>query len=236
MSSSTPGPTLPGAGLFLPAVNQAMAAIQNRTQLPLAAPRNIPISGSEGHLYLAAQTTALAAAYHVHLQLTVTPLSVNNPTINTPQNSGLANDFGGFGATQYQTPSQAEAVLEHALYAPKAGSPVNSISLGGGVVGQVYQDPGIIQWTDGQWTLQVVGEPSIDESEAKKIVQCLAGQKLPATRGVMVVLAAGDGDHTVVGFQVGDVLYRVSDYHSAIGAIEMTMGLKGWPTSQNLYF
>lgn len=212
-----------------------MRIIQKETSLPLVAPRIIPITQSEGDLFLAAQTVVSQMGYHVHLQLTETPLSVNNPAINDPLNTAMANNFGGFGVTQYPRSGTVKMAVAKLAYSPKAGTIGSRINLGSGVTGQVFGESGIVRWAKGHWTFDVMGVSRIDQSEARKIVEYLAGQRFPATDGVMTVQAAGDGNHTVIEFQAGDILYQVSDYHSAIGAIEMAMGMKSWPTSQNLH-
>lgn len=212
-----------------------MRIIQKETSLPLAAPRIIPITQSEGGLFLAAQTVVSRIGYQVHLQLTQTPLAVNNPAINDPLNTAMANNFGGFGVTQYKRSAAAKMAVTKLVYSPKSGSIAKRINLGNGVTGQVFSTASIVRWTNRHWTFEVVGVSPNDQSEARKIVQYLARQQFPATFGVMTVQAAGDGNHTVIEFQAGDILYQVSDYHSAIGAIEMAMAMKSWPTSQNLH-
>ncbi len=231
--SKTTSP-MPGAGHFNPVVNQAMMTFRGKTFLTLAAPTTIPITGGESHDYLGATTTRSSDSYHVHLQLTSKPLSVNNPAIMGNPNQGLAQDFGGFGLTAYASSSQAEAALEHGLYQPTANSSAESINLGTGILGTAYSSPGLIQWQEGEWTIQVVGVPSQDTALAKRIVQYLHTHLLPETRGVMVVMAAGDGDHTTIAWQAGPTLYRVSDYHHAVGAMEMAMSMESWPSAAPL--
>lgn len=220
----------------MPTVNQAMEVVSHTTLLPLAAPRYIPIADLKGHLYLAAQTTILRHSYHVHLQLTTKPLAVNNPAINAPVNTGLARYFGGFGARQYHTVSDAFSSLSHTLVKP-ASTAGKSIGLGNAMMGQIYNNPSttLVQWKIGAWTFQWVGPPSGGEIyEAKRTVHYLQGQSLPATPGTVVVEVGGDGDHTVIHFQVGRLVFSVSNYHSTMGALEMLMAMKTWPSSQNL--
>lgn len=233
-SAESPSPTtspIPGTGHFNPVVNQAMMLFRGKTSLTLAAPATIPISATESHWYLAATTRRSSDAYHVHLQLTSKPLSVNNPAIMGNPNQGLANDFGGFGATRYASSSQAAAALAHGLYRPQANSSANSINLGTGILGTTYSSPGLIQWQEGEWTIQLVGNPSQDSVLAKQIVQYLHTHLLPETRGVMEVMVGGDGDHTTIAWQAGSTLYQVSDYHHATGAMEMAMSMRGWPSA-----
>lgn len=205
-----------------------MGYVKTRTTVGLHAPETIPTP--ETSEYLAAVATASTNAYHVHLQLTESPMGLNNLNSENGANAGLAHDFGGFGATRYASPSQALASLEHGLSVAPDGESPNSVNLPTGLLAKSWSD-GTIQWQEGDWTLQVTdGTTESDLEEAGRMVAYLHTHFLPPTRGIITVANAGDGPHAVIGWQEGSVLYRVSDYHSAIGAIAMAGAMREYPS------
>lgn len=217
-----------GAGPFNAVVTQAMGYVTKGTTVGLEAPE--VISTPHTSQYLAAVATASTNHYHVHLQLTESPLGLNNRNSENGVNAGLAHDFGGFGATRYASPSQAWAALDHGLGTAPSGQKPSSVSLTTGLLGKSWSK-GMVQWQEGDWTLQVTGgSPAADIQEANRMVTYLHSHFLPPTRGIITVDNAGDGPHAVVGWQEGSVLYRVSDYHSAIGAMEMAVSMRNYPS------
>lgn len=111
--NTTPPPTAlgpaPKGSPFNSVVWQAMAYVKPRTNLTMEAPTYLP--STRCPCYLAATATASPVGYAVDLQLTTTPVAINSPVIDQPQNSGLAAIIGGFGAKAYGTDLQARRAL-----------------------------------------------------------------------------------------------------------------------------
>ncbi len=226
--SASDSTTHTSPGPFNPVVQQAMTFARPRTTMELQAPENVPTPQTS--LYLAAIAGASQNTYHVLLQLTSTPMGLNNP--NILNGAGLANDIGGFGATRYASASQADAALQNTLTPPPQAptSTMTTPNLNFGIIGQAWPQ-GLVQWQEGDWTLQVTGsDTSLDTALAMHIVSYLHTHLLPETRGVMVVVNAGDGNHTQVEWQEGNVLLRTTTYHSATGAMEMAMSMRNYPS------
>jgi len=218
---------------FNPVVNQAMTYITGRTNVPLEAPTDIPTPVTA--LYLGATATDSANAYHVHFQLTTTPLGLNSSSINDAANSGLANYFGGFGGTMYDSASLALKALESGEPAsPSALTRVTSVNLGGitGTAWTPETDNGILEWHEGDWVLEVISNSVPDDVPvAQTIVAYLHTHLLPETHGVMIVADAGDGEHTTLNWAEGSSVYEATNYHLAVNAVAMAMAMTSYPAT-----
>ncbi|WP_242968629.1 hypothetical protein [Sulfobacillus sp. hq2] len=223
---TTTAPTVTGP--FNPVVMQAMNYVKVHTQVALQAPETIAIPATSR--YLAASATASPTFYRVNLQLTKTPMGLNNPQDDSGVNGGLADVLGGFGATEYGSPSGAAATLHQLLYIQPPSSAPQTVNLGTGLTGTRWNS-GLVEWHEGDWTLEVVGGSVLgDVQKAQEVVLYLHRHLLPETRGVLEVLNAPDGAHTTVIWQEGSVLYQADDYHSATGAMEMAMSMREYPS------
>lgn len=91
-----------------------------------------------------------------------------------------------------------------------------------------------MQWNEGQWTCQIVGGSEGQElQESQKIVAYLDKHLLPERPGVLVVMQAGDGNHTEIHRATGTVMYSASNYHQAMNAIKLAMSMRMYPFGQS---
>ena len=222
---------------FNPVVQQAMAYVWDRTDMPLQAPTYVG-----GHLgggsYLTALVTASAHQYAVNLQTTTTPMSINNPAINDVSNNGLANIVGSYGSKLYSSASAAQAAFyRYVIYDfASANTKMRTVNLLHGIQGTLTEDANeAVTWQEGNWRLQVQGGPQASNvALARQLVGYLNQYLLPETHGVLTVENAGDGEHTNLVWAFGKQLYYASDYHIAKNAVKMAMSMRGYrvPNSQ----
>ena len=240
-SSDASAPPIPATpSMWSSAVKESMQYVIRRTTIPLFAPTSpIYAPASRGTQKMAAQVVVSPTTYNVHLQWANKTLPLNNPALNQPPNTGLADVIGGFGAKVYATPQSAEEQLsipsrgiDPAYIQPprnQSGAPVN---LGHGIEGTLYASPSdaMVQWHEGEWTLQVTGTGTqSDIQEAEKLVTYLNTALLPETKGVFGVNLTGDGEHTSAKWVFGNVVYTCSDYHSALQAAKMAVSMRTYP-------
>ncbi|QSO45570.1 hypothetical protein [Alicyclobacillus mengziensis] len=225
-------------------VKESMQYILSRTDIPLLAP-TVPTYAPTPYGTLRrmdAQVSASPTSYNVYLQWANKTLPLNSPALKQPPNTGLAAVIGGFGAKVYSTPQVAEAQLkvpqrgiDPAYVQPPTNEPATPVDLGHGILGTLYKsqfDP-IVQWHEGEWTIQVTDtKAQYDIQVAKKLVAYFNTALLPETKGVFGVNVAGDGDHTSAQWVFGDVVYTCSDYHSALQAAKMAASMRAYPSGQ----
>ncbi|TDA70311.1 MAG: hypothetical protein D9V47_01865 [Clostridia bacterium] len=222
---------LPGAGphpAFAP-VQQDLAAVPSALLPAYLEPR-------PGEVHYGLRVEKDRDSYRVQVSLTDQTYPPNDPRIIRPPNGGLAGELGSVAV------GPAEKVLEKISPAPQQ-SPTGetiAVSLGQGVRGTWYggkndQDMPQLVWQEGGWTyrlldasMQYAGRRPANEGEvpwlsyARYLVSILppwGNPVAPGTTGQVVVQMAGDGEHTEVWWQVGEMAYFVSNYHYADQAL-----------------
>ncbi len=224
----TPGPARPAspsnAGRFPAAVRPALAAVAERAHLPILAPTSIAASP---RLRVSVTCRAAARSYDVGIYLTTESLPPNSPAIEKPPNGGLADLVGSFGGERYGSEDAARTALGRPVrgFMAPAGASLRGEWLQPRAAAEAWTvGPGIAAalWRQDGWQVEVVGLPmSLIVPYARSLAAYLASHPLPAGPGAMLVVAAGDGDHTSLYWQRGRDVYRLGDYHSARAAVAM---------------
>lgn len=228
-----------------PAWNRVILAGMDHVAPLTSVPLEAPLQGlppSVAGRYLTAITHAVSDHYAIDLWLTASPMPINNPAITQPPNGGQADLVGGFGATTFPSHALATASLrpQNGAYNPITSSLVHyPVNLGDGVQATFYSGKyaGFVQWTKGKWTIQINNLPPAQHGSpptflylaTHRIVAYLHTHPLPTARGLMVVQAAGDGDHTSLQWVKGSMVLQASNYHSAVEAIMMATSMRSFP-------
>lgn len=224
-----------------PVVTQAMQYVKMRSDMQLQAPLFIGDGSGEPHTYLAATAQASANEYEVSLQLSTTPLGLNSPALDQGPNTALSFVIGGFGAKAYPSHDQALAQVQVTQHTPsEPGGYVapdlqqmraSRTYIGDGVWGTVYAAPydDLLEWREGDWFFQVQDmSASAAHATAASLVAFLHTHLLPETYGMMTVVDAGDGQHTVLSFAQGAIVYTDWDYHDALAAARMAVSMRSY--------
>lgn len=236
----------PNAIHFALTIRVAMNHIHD-SKVPLMAPTEptyAPHANSQWP-YMGAEVSSSATSYSVDLQWANKELPTDSPKLSQPPNTGLGQVVGSFGGTLFSSHSIALNQLYRnktsmgdiapSYIAPPKNVKEKPVYLGHGIEGealQVQDDP-ILEWHEGDWTLQVTDMPTHDEiPTAKRIVTYLNSHLLPETHGVFGVNLAGDGEHTSAEWVYGNEVYSCSDYHYALQAAEMAVSMRVYPSGK----
>ncbi len=197
--------------------------------------------------YMGAQVSTYShgGAYSVTLLATGMPLPVNSPALLSLETQAM-NIIGTFGGVRYRTAAVAKSQLyrppAHSLapaYQPPPRAPARAVELGHGVDGRQYDvmkaGSGVpmVEWRTGGWTFQVWDGTSRQNLEqARTVVAFLSTHRLPQTYGVFGENIAGDGQHTSVAWQYGDMVYACFDYASGLQAAQMAVSERVYPSGR----
>ena len=206
--SATSSATSPFASI----IQQAMSAVKRSTQLPLEAPEAVPNSAySSVGGYLTAITTTAPDYWLVELRDTTKQEPVNSPNIGHTLSSTPA--IGSFGINQLAqnqvgTPSLANTTLRqfNPLWHPNQNilnaTKKQSLVVGGshaalGATAYGFQNNfnnAKIIWTEGNWTIEVVGgSPRYEQDTAFHLVNYLHSHYLPPYPGLIMVQLTQEG-------------------------------------------
>lgn len=216
-------------------VVQSMVRVMKNTSAPLVAPTYIGQSNNSNYPYLTSLTTSTSDEYRVAFHITLTQVGVDSPSITQPPNSGLAEYVGEYGATEFSNSKQASGALNQFTIKIPSLAVTESTNLGYGIQGRwfLYANTATLQWYEGKWICQVVGGSKEQElQESKKIVAYLDKHLLPERPGVLLVMQAGDGNHTEIHWAIGHVMFSAGNYHQVLNAIKMAMSMRMYPSGQ----
>ena len=216
---------------FPTALRRALTDVRRTVAFPVMAPTYLPPGRPP---YISVQEDATRWKYEVNLFRTAKELPLDSEAIGQPPNSGLANVLGGFGGAGYADRAQAAAELVRAaggFVAPPPGGGLPR-ALAGGITAEVWAiGPGLgaVLWHQDGWQIEVnQPPPAALLTYARALSSYLARHPLPRGPGTMVVMAAGDGDHTWLAFRRGRDVYSAWDYHSARGAAAMASSMQAY--------
>ena len=216
-------------------VVQSMARVIKNTSALLVAPTYIGQSNNSNFPYLTSLTTSTSDEYRIAFHLTSRQIGVDSLAINRPPNTGLAEYVGEYGATEFSNSKQASGALDQFTIKIPSLAVTESTNLGYGIQGRwfLYANTSTLQWYEGKWICQVVGGSKEQElQESKKIVAYLDKHLLPERPGVLLVMQAGDGNHTEIHWAIGDVVFSAGNYHHTMDAIKMAMSMRMYPSEQ----
>jgi hypothetical protein len=168
--------------------------------------------------------------------LTSKQAGVDSQVINQSQNTGLAAYVGGYSATKFSNSDRASSGLKQFTIKIPSSAVSESVNMGYGIQGKwfSYAHTTTMQWNEGTWICQIVGGSKGQElQESHKIVAYLDKHLLPERPGVLVVMQAGDGNHTEIHWAIGNVMYSASNYHQAMNAIKLAMSMRMYPSGQS---
>lgn len=219
VQAASPAPSMPAPGV----VSQALHAVAHRTGLGLAGPLEVPARAAG---YVTARAQAGPSTYTVWVLQTTRALGINSTQINEylSQMPRVAT-FGAMRLAQAQPPMGAPnylaALAQHNpdyVHWPVAVNAVAYPNLGLGIRGAVYQYEGktVLDWTEGDWTVQISGGTVAREEEAAPpIVAYLHRYFLPPHPGIFAVhLTRATGPlatRTWIDWMNGHVLNYVTD-------------------------
>ena len=228
-ASATPAPVGPRGTRTLTSLPAPLATagrlLSPATTIRVLLPATVP-SG------LSARATASPTSYRVSLYTCPTPLSLNDPQIGSGPCGGLAQFFGTVTGVGYASISAAERAVRSALHAGPLGCPRTAktsqrqLQLPGGTTvlerstrGRACSD----SWTEHGWSAELVGGFLLNRGAVQKVVADL--DRLAVGHGIIVVDAAGDGDHTSISFRKSTVAYKVTSYHEPTVAVAMALSM-----------
>ena len=201
-------------------IREALDAIAGKNTLPLDGPSTLP---SRNAGYLTATAQALPSTDVVFVIDTTRPLGINSPLINSylSPNPMVAQ----FSEARLQTtqPSSGSAryfqelARYNPLYVPAPTTAVeHQVTLGQGIAATVSQTPSktLLDWREGDWTLEVEGGNLTREQEvAKPLVAYLHRAFLPPYPGIVAVQLVGSSTSalTHIDWVRGNVLSAVLD-------------------------
>lgn len=210
---------------FNPTVIQAMQALRGKTDLDLNAPTLLP-NRQTG--FLTAVTQASVGTYRVTLVDTKRPLHVNNRRISHDLvSAGVVATFGAIrlpsplkapGSPGYLTPLEK---YNREWSGAKTGSPASlRVALGDHIDAVQYHVGTHIQldWTEGEWTIQVAGRSmAAVEKAAPPVVHLLHTYFLPPFPGLYAVklLDGGRTRVTSIDWMRGRVLSYINNRHAS---------------------
>lgn len=203
---------------------QAMDAITGHTTLALNAPTLLPHRSSG---YLTATTAALPDAYQVTVWDTRRPLHVNNAAIVSERLAG--GSMARFGAVRLSHPMPPQGAPNYLTSLERHNSVWTSgpatqesgtVNLGDGIQAVRYQHGSQTQldWSEGDWTLQVAGRSlKMVKQAAVPVVHLLNTYYLPPYPGIYAVRLHGGGRTAItsIDWMRGRVLSWVSNQHAS---------------------
>ena len=217
--AANPVATTPAEGV----VGQALNAVAGRTTLGLAGPLQVP---ARQYGYLTARSQAVPSTYVVFVIDTTEPVGVNSPRINHELTK--APDVANFSAMRLRqaqpamgAPNYLTALAQHNpeyVDWPAAAVASGYPNLGLGIHGVVYKYHGrtVLDWPEGDWTVQISGGSlRREERAAHPVVGYLHRYFLPPHPGIFAVhLMRTTGSLTTitwVDWMNGHVLNYVTD-------------------------
>ena len=220
--------------VFNPTIVQAMDAVAGHTTLALNAPTLLPHRSSG---YLTAMTAALPDAYQVTVWDTRQPLHVNNAAIVSERMSG--GNVARFGAVRLVHPMPPQGAPNYLTALEQhnpvwAGGPATlergTVNLADGIHAVHYQAAAQAQldWTEGDWTIEVAGRSlAMAEKAAVPVVHLLNAYYLPPYPGIYAVRLQ-DGGRTAItsiDWMRGRVLSYVTNDHASATNPVVTGGM-----------
>lgn len=187
---------------------------------------------------VSAQASGLGGTDSVTLVATPQALPVNDPAL-TSGGAGIA-DLGTFSTTATASAGYAASSLasaaSHTLAA--CAGPVTAVSVGvPGATACPAMVGGVIDWSDGAWSVQVqdLGSPASPVAAASALAAALASSQLPAAdRGIISVVVpatASDGTATTASlqWQRGADVYTVRTSRGAAASLALASSMRPYP-------
>ncbi|PSR33106.1 MAG: hypothetical protein C7B44_14915 [Sulfobacillus thermosulfidooxidans] len=211
VTTTVPSPTSLDAATaspFNPVVQQALAAIQGHTVLPLAGPRIIPTAAyapTMGMGFLTAQTVVGRNHWTVHLRDTTENEPVNSPEIS--QVLSRTPFVGSFGIRELSSNVVGTNALDETtlrqfnpLWNARqgiinatgketlvVGPPHAALMATAYGFGHTFNNAKLI-WNEGDWTLEITGgSPRYEQNIAYDLVRYLHAHYLPPYTGLIMV-------------------------------------------------
>lgn len=214
-----------------PVVVQSLSSIQGKTSAPLIAPYFIQEVEHQKTPYVSGLTKVSKNRYRVEFRSTLTPLTVNHPRINHPENTGLSRFIGNYSVTKFPDSEQALNALN--IREVPTNSTSHSVDLGHGIRGTEYIYSGeraMVRWKQGSWNYEVGSHKSyIAVKESRHIVDFVRTHELPEEPGVYDEYVAGDGHKTKLTWSIGTTVIIAYNEHYETDAIKMAISMKTYP-------
>ena len=228
-SAGSPEHRKPASGQA--AIADALGSVARTTTVPLWGPqaRAIHAPDLRGHHVLSAETMSTRNQYAVSFIATVKPYPVNSPLLKLPPNTGLAQLVGDFSGQRYRSVVAAQGALTN-LHPP--ASPPHRMEITTTIQADEWTQEGLAVWHQDGWLVEMNGlaassvTQGIYEQIAQKMVHRLSHTALPANHGIIIVDVAGDGEHTLVSWRVGRIVYRTSSEFLPSTAIGMAASMR----------
>ena len=216
------------------AIADALAIVARTTTIPLWGPQASAIHAPDlhGHHVLSAETVSTRNQYAVSFIATVKPYPVNSPLLKLPPNTGLAQLVGDFSGQRYRSVVAAQGALTDVN--PPA-SPPHRMEITPTIQADEWTQEGLVVWHQDGWLVEMNGLAAssvtqvIYEQIAQKMVHRLSHTALPAKHGIIIVDVAGDGEHTLVSWRLGRLVYRTSSGFLPSTAIGMAASMRPIP-------
>ena len=239
------------AASYPPVVAQALAALRGRgTALALGAPTSLPTE-PPSHTYLTALTQSTTRGWRVDLVKADQAYAVDNPAITSRRAHAVGLFAFGAASLSAALPRRASAAEAAALWRdgraarglraqsvdglPGIGAPGVPVSLGHGIIGDVYAGPAgldSVVWREGDWTLGVLDTTeSTALALARPVVGYLHKAYMPPHPGLVVVTIGVHGVVTRVDWTTGPTVYwidnRLEAGNNPVDACAMAVSWRG---------
>lgn len=169
---------------------------------------------------------------HVALGNIIGSYAVSNGTPTTRVQDQWKNDTLGFDRVR-DVPALPKSMLSTWMHHASA----HQITLTPGVIGTVYTAPSelpAVIWRQSSWQFEISNLYAIKPdqaaiSEARAVIKTLNGLGTLTGHGVFYMVAAGDGQHTLILWSHNATHLALTDYHSASLALQWLASLPQSP-------
>lgn len=232
-SAGSPEHRKPASGQA--AIADALGIVARTTTVPLWGPqaRAIHAPDLRGHHVLSAETMSTRNQYAVSFIATVKPYPVNSALLKLPPNTGLAQLVGDFSGQRYRSVVAAQGALTD-VHPP--ASPPHRMEITPTIQADEWTQAGLVVWHQDGWLVEMNGLAASSVTQriyaqiAQKMVHRLSHTALPAKHGIIIVDVAGDGEHTLVSWRLGRLVYRTFSEFLPSTAIGMAASMRPSPT------
>lgn len=206
---------------FNPTVIQTMDYVSGRTAMALNAPTAIP-QWQQG--YLSANATASRDAYRVDLWDTRSPLPLNFPAIASDRSFSGGASFGEMQLaaplSPLGSPGHWTPLIQHnPMWVQGASARSGLVDLADGVRATGFRAGAkrVLEWREGDWTIQVSGtDAAAVVRSAQPVARLLHVAFLPPYPGVYAVDVHGDRATTTIDWARGKTLAWVANTHASV--------------------
>ena len=134
---------------------------------------------------------------------------------------------------RYRSVVAAQGALTN-LHSP--ASPPHRMEITTTIQADEWTQAGLVVWHQDGWLVEMNGMAASSVTQgiyaqiAQKMVHRLSHTALPAKHGIIIVDVAGDGEHTLVSWRLGRLVYRTFSEFLPNTAIGMAASMRRSPT------